>query len=188
VTVVPALRFQHPQAIFHAHTTGAGSIPIVREISDCELWVRALGIVVHRFGLRLFAWVLMTTHWHLLVGAPHTNLDKAMHWLNSVYAHGFNQRYARRGHLFGKRYDAWLIQTEAHLLNTATYIAWNPVRAGMVGRPSAYSWSSYGSTASGGRSWPANASDELLVRAGGLEAYRRFVESGERVLPEHLAA
>jgi REP element-mobilizing transposase RayT len=159
---------------------------MVLDNEDRELWVKALGIVVDRFGLVVMAWCLNTTHWHMLVKTPHGNIADAIHWLNSVYAHGFNQRYERRGHLFGKRYDAWVIQTDSHLLNTARYIAWNPVKAGLAARPSAYRWGSYGATAAGGYAWPANGSDDLLILAGGREAYIEFVEAGRDASVPHL--
>jgi putative transposase len=179
-------RFQHPGALYHAHTVGAGSTPIVLSDEDRQLWHNALGIVVDRFGLRLLAWCLMTTHWHLLVRTPHGNIADAMHWLNSVYAHGFNQRYRRRGHLFGKRYDAWVIQTERHLLNTASYIAWNPPKAGLCSSPGEYRWGSYTATVAGEETWPANAADEILALAGGREGLRKLVEDGRAVVPAHL--
>jgi REP element-mobilizing transposase RayT len=170
-------RFQHPGAIYHAHTTSAGSIPIVLNDGDRKLWRMALAISIDRYGLVVMAWCLMTTHWHLLLETPRGNIADAMRWLNGVYAQGFNRRYERRGHLFGKRYDAWVIQSDRHLLNAASYIAWNPVDVGLAPRPSAYRWGSYAATAGGGYAWPANGSDDLLIRAGGREAYVEFVES-----------
>jgi putative transposase len=171
-------RFQHPGTTYHAHTVSAGSIPLVENDEDCELWRTALGIVVERYGLRVFAWALLTTHWHVLLQTPEANVGEAMRWLNGVYAQGFNRRHGRRGHLFGGRYDAWVVQSDDHFLNVARYIAWNPVLAGLADHPARYRWSSYGATIRGGRTWPANAADELLERAGGFEAYRAFVEAG----------
>jgi len=45
--------------------------------------------------------------------------------------------------LWEGRYKATLIDTEAYLLTCMRYIELNPVRAGMVGHPSEYPWTSY---------------------------------------------
>lgn len=171
-------RFQHPGAIYHAYCTGAGGISIVCNDEDRELWVKALGITVDRFGLDVLAWCLMTTHWHLLVETPKANIGDAMRWLNGVYAQGFNKRHGRRGHLFGARYDTRVIQTDRQLLESGRYIALNPVEAGIVERPAAYAWGSYGFVVAGVLTWPANAAWKLVRAAGGLEAFREFVEAG----------
>lgn len=177
------LRFQHPSAIYHVTTQGAGPCAIYRGVEDREIWLVSLGKVVDRFGLKLYSWCEMTTHYHLLLEAPHCNLDEAVRWLNGVYAQGFNKRHERKGHLFGARYESRVIQSEDHLLSTARYIALNPVEAGICATPASWRWSSYLTTITDGRPWPAIAAWEILRRFGAdpvvaREGYRRFVEAG----------
>jgi len=64
-------------------------------------------------------------------------------WLNVSYAVSYNRRHKRRGHLFGGRFKALLIDADAYLSHLSRYIHLNPVRAKMVRRPQDYPWSSY---------------------------------------------
>ena len=63
--------------------------------------------------------------------------------VKSRYAELFNGRHGQTGHLFGVRYAHRLVTSEAHLMNVYSYIALNPVRAGMCARPEDWWWSSY---------------------------------------------
>ena len=174
------LRFQHPKAVYHVTTNGIDEQPIYFSYEDRDIWVITLGNAVDRFGLDVLAWTQMTTHHHVLLRAPHLNLDAAMQWLNGVYAQGLNKRRERRGHLFGDRFSSWLIQSEEHLLNSARYIALNPFEEGMCERPEDWRWGSYPATIADARPWPANAGWEILRHfsrdpAVARDAYRAFV-------------
>ena len=57
--------------------------------------------------------------------------------------------YRRTDTLWEGRYQSTLIQSEAHLLSCMRYIELNPVRAGLVTRPTAYRWSSHAGNALG---------------------------------------
>lgn len=72
----------------------------------------------------------MDTHYHLLVHATVPNLSAAMRLMNSAYAWRFNQRHARRGHVFGERFRSWVIRDEEHLHAAIEYIVNNPAKAG----------------------------------------------------------
>ena len=62
----------------------------------------------------------------------------------SRYAQYINLKYKRTGTLWEGRHRSSLVQTGRYLLACMRYIELNPVRAGMVGRPEEYKWSSYG--------------------------------------------
>ena len=104
-----------------------------------------------------------------------------MQWLESGYAHGFNQRYGYEGHLFRQRFYSGLIESDWHLIETSRYIALNPVRGGLCRRPEDWTWSSY--PAMIGRAEPGFVTvDELLGffgngAAAGVE-FARFVDAG----------
>ena len=66
--------------------------------------MRILGQVVLRNRLELAAYCLMSTHVHLLLRDPETNLPNAMRDLTGRYARWFNHRQERHGPLFDGRY------------------------------------------------------------------------------------
>jgi REP element-mobilizing transposase RayT len=60
--------------------------------------------------------------------------------LNGRYAHRYNQRHCRHGHLFAERYSAWVVDAEEHLASTYGYIQANPVNAGLVDDSTRWPW------------------------------------------------
>jgi REP element-mobilizing transposase RayT len=65
------------------------------------LFLRTLGEACERTGSRVYAWVLMSNHYHAVVRAPNANLVEAMGWLQNTYSRRFNTRHGTWGKLFG---------------------------------------------------------------------------------------
>ena len=82
-----------------------------------------------------------------------------MCFLFGEYVEAYNARHARRGALVQGRYKALLVETEEHYLACLSYLALNPVGAGLCDRPEDWPWSSY---AAGGLLAPRV--EELLRR------------------------
>jgi REP element-mobilizing transposase RayT len=101
---------------------------------------------VERHGWSCLAYCLLSTHIHVVVGTPRPNLGVGMQWLLGPYAQTFNRRHEREGHLFGGRFYSTRIRSESHLVAALAYVALNPVRAGLVGSPEEWRWSSYSET------------------------------------------
>ena len=62
--------------------------------------------LVGKTGWTLYAWVLMSNHYHLALKTPEANLVKGMSWFQSTWTQRFNSRHKLWGHLFGGRYKA----------------------------------------------------------------------------------
>jgi putative transposase len=76
----------------------------------------------------------MPNHYHLLLETPEPNLVKGMSWLQGTYTARFNARHKLRGHVFGGRYKAIVVeQGEGEYFRCLLdYIHLNPVRAGLI--------------------------------------------------------
>ena len=112
-----------------------------------------------------------------------------MRQLLGGYAHTFNRRHARYGHLFAGPFSASLIDTEAYAMEVCAYIVLNPVRAGVVRVPEDWPWSSY-RTSAGLIASPPFLEASLIPGAlhpnpkRARELYREFVrETAERQRP-----
>ena len=105
-----------------------------------------LAATVDRHGWAVHAYCLMDNHYHLLLHTPEANLAAGMQQLNANHAQRFNRLRNRPGHLFQGRYASSLVDSEAHLIQSARYIALNPVRAGLCPTPERWRWSSYRAT------------------------------------------
>jgi putative transposase len=117
---------------------------------DRERYLAALRHASERAGCSIHAYVLMSNHTHLLVTADEApSPGRMMQSLGGKYVRYFNTRYGRTGTLWEGRYRASLIDSERYFLQCSRYIEMNPVRAGLVGEPAAYRWSSFRCNAEG---------------------------------------
>jgi REP element-mobilizing transposase RayT len=177
-------RIFDPDLPYHVTTRGNDGRAIFDSVADARLFLDLLARAFARFEVTCAAYCLMTTHYHLLVTEGCERLPFAMHLLNGVYARGFNQRYGREHHVFGRRYAAIAVETERHLLAVHRYIARNPVAAGLCEHPADWRWSSYRSTC-GLRRRPRFLEDDRVIelfgrdRSTALLRLREFVESDE---------
>jgi putative transposase len=130
-------------AVYHITARGNNFEAIFFDDADRYVYLRMLAAALRRFSLRLYAYVLMTNHVHLLMQTLHPNVSAAIHQLHGTYAKFINRRHGRWGHVFGQRFFSEIITDDAHLLGLSRYIPRNPVRAGLVEDPAAYPWSSY---------------------------------------------
>lgn len=113
--------------------------------SDYMLFERLLAEALKRRPMRLLAYAVMPTHWHLLLWpADDTDLPRFMQWLTRVHAQRWNQAHqcVGRGSVYQGRFKAIPIQGDEHFLTVCTYIERNPLRANLVERATDWRWSS----------------------------------------------
>ncbi|MHB8998104.1 MAG: transposase [Thermoanaerobaculia bacterium] len=142
-----AIRIEFPGALYHVTARGDRRETIFDDDRDREEFLRLVGDAVRRFGWIITTLTLMTNHFHIVLQTPSPNLAQGMQWLNSVYAAYYNRRHGKKGHLFGERYKAIHVQSEAYLQRLCRYVVLNPVAAKMVAAPEDYRWSTYRATA-----------------------------------------
>ena len=179
------LRLEHPGALWHVTSRGNERREIFRDDPDRELFLEILGRAVAMFHWRLYAWVLMNNHYHLLLETPEPNLSRGMRQLNGIYTQRFNRRHGRSGHLMQGRFKGILVEKEAHLLELCRYVVLNPVRAGAARSARNWRWSSYRATAGYESTFEWLDRDGVLSlfssrRALAEGRYREFVSDGLR--------
>ena len=103
------LRLEDQGAVYHVMARGDRRELIYHDDHDRLAWIDYLGQVCRRTGWRVYGWVLMGNHYHLLMETPEANLVSGMRWLQTAYTGWFNRRHDLSGHLFGGRYKAVLI-------------------------------------------------------------------------------
>jgi len=107
----------------------------VRDEEDCGRWLARLDAVARRRRWRVVAFVVMPSHYHLLVETPGGDLSAGMHDLNAGYAMAFNWRHGRHGPLFAGRFKAILVEPGYRYWEISRHIHLNPVRLGHAKRP-----------------------------------------------------
>ena len=152
--------------------------------SDHLIYLELLRRGASRAGCSVHAYVLMSNHVHILV-TPSDEYGPArmMKAVGERYVRYLNERCQRTGTLWDGRYRSCLVHDESYLLVCHRYIELNPVRAGMVGHPSLYPWSSHHCNAYG-RTDPIITPHSLISALGKdvqarNHAYRQFFSGGE---------
>jgi putative transposase len=137
-------RFIIPGQPQHVILRGNNRTEIFCAEADYQFYRDKLQDACTTHSCHLHAYVLMTTHIHLLITPnEEQSLSKTIQMLGRYYVQYFNYCYQRTGTLWEGRYKATLIDSENYLLTCMRYIELNPVRANMVAHPSEYPWSSY---------------------------------------------
>jgi len=152
-------RIEYEGGLYHILSRGNERKDIFQDDRDRLSFLKALGEMAERYGVDVFAYVLMDNHYHLLLRTNHANLSKAMQWLTLTHTRRFNNRHHRSGHLFQGRFKSIIVENDAYLMRLSCYIHRNPLRAGIVSRLSDYPWSSYKTYAYGSK-----APDWLLTQ------------------------
>lgn len=149
------LRVEYEGAIYHVTCRLVGSWregdrELFRDDSDRQRFLDSLSERVDLFGIRLYQYVLMANHFHLVVETPQANCSVFMQSLLTSYTVYFNLRHRRHGHLFDGRYKAKLVQGDEYLLELSRYVHLNPVRVSELTSIKVrrkilrtYMWSSY---------------------------------------------
>ena len=173
-------RIEFPGAFYHVIIRGNQKQRVFKDPADFQKYLLTLTVYKNRAGLRIYAYVLMNNHVHLLIETGDIPLSKTMQGLNQTYTLYFNRRYRTVGHLFQGRYKAILCDRDAYLLGLVKYIHQNPLRAKIAERLDAYPWSSH--HAYTGRNNPLSLVDAEQVlrmfsesRSRARRKYREFM-------------
>jgi len=99
--------------------------------------------VLKRFDARLHAYCWMTNHLHALIQIHQHPLGKLMQRIAMRFSRYRHKSLHTTGHLFERRYKAWLVDVDQYFLALLRYIHLNPVAAHMVDDPADYPYSSH---------------------------------------------
>jgi REP-associated tyrosine transposase len=138
-------RIYLPGISAHIYHRGNNRLAIFSVETDSEVFLTMLKTAAARHGLVVHAFVIMTTHFHL-IATPETKtaLSGTMKQLGERFVGYYNRKHHRTGTLWEGRFRAKHITDERYWLTCLRYVEQNPVRAGIVATPDAHRWSSYG--------------------------------------------
>ena len=184
------LRKQFGGAKYHVSVRGNGRRRIFQSDADQQRFLFQLQEALERDDVILYAYVLMSNHYHLLVETPRGNLARFMHRLNTAYSTYYRYKHNHSGSVLQPRYKAKLVKGDEYLIRLTRYIHLNPIRIRRldslpgpekVAELNRYQWSSYGGYVRKDREEPyVNYRWRGLVGGGvGSErrSYRRYIES-----------
>lgn len=178
-------RLDAPGALHHVIGRGLDRTKIFRNNVDRDDFLVRLADLCQEGFLIVYAWALMSNHFHLLLRTGKESLSSSMRRLLTGYVVNFNRRHKRYGHLFQNRYKSIICEDDPYLLELTRYIHLNPIRAGIVGsidKLKRYSWAGH-SVIVGRvkRDW--QDTDTILAYFGkrrkeAILRYERFIREG----------
>lgn len=131
--------------VYHIVSRGLKLKPIFRSIDDYEAFDTVLVQAVERFEPRLLAYCVLPKHWHLvLIPRKDGDLSKLMAWLITTHSARWHTkpRRAGTGGLYERRFRAFPVQDNLHLLDIIRFVDSHAVRSGLVETVQDWQWSS----------------------------------------------
>lgn len=174
-------RIAPKEFVYHVLTRGNNKQAIFKDEEDFLKYIEILKKYKERYIFKLYHYVLMTNHVHLVIEPSHEGgeLYQIMKGINLSYAQHFKNKYKYTGHFWQDRFKSIIVSKDEYLLACGSYVELNPVRARMVKEPKEYRWSSYGANAYGKKDdlvdehviYENLSSDENIRKE-----YRKFVQ------------
>jgi REP element-mobilizing transposase RayT len=104
------LRLQFPGAIYHVINRGNYRADVFETDGAKTSFLECLAEACGKSGWRVYAWCIMTNHYHLVLETTEPNLSEGMRWLQATFAARFNRYRKVNGHLFQGRFKAPLVE------------------------------------------------------------------------------
>lgn len=128
--------------LYHIIIRGINKQDIFIDQQDKNKFLKELMISKEKFDFKLYAYVIMPNHVHLVIKENEIDISKIMHRIKVSYSEYLNRKYNRVGHVFQGRFNSKNIEDEEYLKCVIRYIHLNPDKAG-IGKHDEYKWSSY---------------------------------------------
>jgi len=148
-----------------------------------DIFISLLKQIKEQFKLDIYAYCLMTNHYHIQLKTNKANIDKAMNYFGIHYARYINKITNSSGPVFTGRYQARFISDESYLLQVLRYIHLNPEEAGLCEHFARHRWSSMQDYINAD-STIVNI-DEMLNRFISFDDFINFHEKGNSKLLQH---
>lgn len=96
-----------------------------------------------KYGVLIYAFVLMANHFHSMFSTPNENISEAMRYLLTEISREIGRRTGRINHIFGGRYRWSVLWSSIDVAYVYKYVLRNPIRAGVCRRVEEYPLSSF---------------------------------------------
>jgi len=130
-------------AIYHVYCRIGRGEPVFGDDAEAGDLLGILAELKDRDDLQIFAWCVMSNHYHVALRSANVPLWRTMRLLQGRFSKAYNARHQTFGPLWQGRYRAKLVAGETHLAQVIAYIHLNPVAAGVVRDPARYRWSGH---------------------------------------------
>jgi putative transposase len=131
--------------VYHTLNRANARLTIFEQDDDFAAFEGILAEAVRRTNMRLLAYCVMPTHFHLLLWPRGDGeLSGFMQWLTLTHTQRWHahRQSAGSGHLYQGRFKSFPVKSDDHFLTVCRYVERNALRAGLVPRAEAWRWGS----------------------------------------------
>lgn len=180
--------------IYHVLNRRVGGLPLFKTPSDYLMFERILQAAYDQARVRIAAYCLMPTHWHLVLWPRQDGeLSEVLRWITVTHTQRWHVQHKTTGSgpVYQGRFKSFPIQADDHFLTVARYVERNALRAQFVRRAEDWRWSSLWRRAQGDpkqgvflSSWPVERPRNWIRQvnqaetASELETLRTSVQRG----------
>jgi putative transposase len=115
-------RIKNPEAIYHVMARSITEFDLFPEDDDKNYFLDLLKICKEKCRCSVYAYCLMTNHYHILLDTNGFDISKFMKSLNQRYVKYINKKYHRRGHLLADRFNSKIVTNSEYALTVSAYI------------------------------------------------------------------
>jgi len=127
---------------YHVMNRGVNRNPVYADDEDRAYFGRLVAEYKAACGARVYHWVWMGNHYHLLVEVVYENLRGFVGGIQQAYAQYHHARHNGTGVFWQGRFKSKPVEVGHYLASCGRYIERNPVRAGLTAIAWEYRWSS----------------------------------------------
>jgi putative transposase len=179
---------------YHVLNRRVGRLPLFEKPADYAAFEEILAEAHAQTRIRITAYCLMPTHWHLLLWPRRDGeLSEVLRWITVTHTQRWHAYHhtTGTGPVYQGRFKSFPVQTDKHFFTVARYVERNALRAKLVPRAEDWRWGSLGRRTQGNptltawlSAWPMDAPPNWVARvnrphsASELEALRISVQRG----------
>ena len=139
-------------SVYHALNRGNARQRIFRKDADYEAFERILADGLARCDVRLYSYILMPNHWHMVLRPNRDGqMGEFLRWVSVTHTMRYHAHYrtSGQGHVYQGRFKTFPIESDEHLLAVLRYVERNPLRASLCEQAEEWKYSSAWRTAHG---------------------------------------
>lgn len=121
--------------LYHVYNRTAHGSEVFADPDCGERFTELLARYIRIDGHLVFAWCLMSNHYHVVLRSSAVDLSRTMNRVQSGFGRWRNHGLRSRGPTWEGRYKAKLVADEGYLLQLVAYVHLNPVSANLVHDP-----------------------------------------------------
>lgn len=130
---------------YHVLNRRVGRLPLFETSTDYATFEKILAEAYAGTRIRIAAYCLMPTHWHLLLWPRQDReLSEILRWITVTHTQRWHSQHdtAGTGPVYQGRFKSFPVQMDDHFLTVARYVERNALRAKLVRQAENWHWSS----------------------------------------------